>query len=151
MARKDDIVLTKGAVSVTLFTVSDTENYKNMVKVIPGVVSPDNQSSGVTLPSVVDLLRITHTLQFECYIMETNATSALTAKNNLKSIFNGASVASAPVVLTYEDSSVNVWIEDMVIKGVNDDNSITSGGYTGQDAAQYHVTLTLVEGKLVGT
>ena len=151
MGRKDDITLAKGALSVTLFTVQDTENYKNIVKVIPGVVTPDNQGSGVKLPSVVDLLRITHTLQFECYIMETNSLSALTVKNNLKTIFNGANVASAPVVLTYEDSSVDVWIEDMVIKGINDDNSITSGGYSGEDAAQYHVTLTLVEGKLVGT
>ena len=121
MARKTDIVLTKGAVSVTLFTTDDTENLKNVLQVVPGVVSPDNQSSGEKIATVVDLLRITHTFQIQGYIVETTATSALTAKNNLKSIFYGANVDSTPAVLTYEDSSINVFPEDIVIKGVNNE------------------------------
>ncbi len=150
MARKSDIILTKGAISVTLFTVSDNENYKNILKVIPGVVSPDNQNTGVKLASVVDLLRITHAFQFEGYIVHTTALPALTVKNNLISIFEGASVSSTPVVLTYEDSSINVFIEDMVIKGVSNDDAVTNG-YTGDDSAEYQVSISLVEGKLVGT
>lgn len=150
MARKDDITLAKGDISVTLFTVTDTENYKNILKVVPGVVSPDNQNTGVKKPSVVDLLRITHSLQFECYIVETDSVSALTTKNNLKSIFNGAAVNSTPATLTYEDSSIDVFIEDIVIKGVNNDDAVANG-YSGEDSAEYHITLSLVEGKLVGT
>jgi len=150
MTRKDDIVLTKGGISVTLFTVSDAENFKNIVKVIPGVVSPDNQDAGAKVASVVDLLRITHAYQFEGYIVETEAISALSAKQNLISIFKGAGVSSAPVVLTYEDSSINVWIEDCVIKGVSNDNAVANG-YAGEDSAEYQVSLVLVEGKLVGT
>lgn len=150
MARKDDIILTKGAKSVTLFTVADTENFKNLLKVVPGVVSPDNQNTGAKLPSVVDLLRITHTYQIEGYIVETDAISALTAKNNLISIFKGANVNSTPAVLTYEDSSINVFVEDCVIKGVSNDDAVANG-YTGEDSAEYQVTLTLIEGKLVGS
>jgi hypothetical protein len=64
-------------------------------------------------------------------------------------IVNGADVESVPAVLTYEDSSINVFPEDCVIKKINNDD-IVSTGYTGQDAVEYQVTLTLVEGKLVG-
>ena len=150
MARKADIILVKGGKTVILWTVSDSENLKNALKVIPGVVSPDNQYTGVKKSTVVDLLRITHSFQFECYIYETNALSALANKNNLKSIFNGANVSSTPVTMTYEDSSVDVFIEDLVIKGVNNDN-VVDNGYAGEDSAEYQVSLSLVEGKLVGT
>ena len=115
MARKTDITLAKGAVSVSIFTVSDAENFKNILTIIPGIVSPNNQSGGNKVPSVVDLLRITHTLQFEGYIVETTSTSAKTTKDNLISIFNGASVDSTPIVLTYEDASINVFFEDFTI------------------------------------
>lgn len=150
MARKDDITLSKGGVTVTLFTVSDAENGKKILQVIPGVVTPDNQDTGYKKATVVDLLRITHTFQFEGYIVDTTAIPALTAKNNLITIFNGANTSSAPVVLTYEDSSYDVWIEDYTIKGVNNDAAVAAG-YEGEDSAEYHVSLTLVEGKLVGT
>ena len=150
MARKADIVLMKGDKTVVLWTVSDAENFKNLLKVIPGVVSPDNQNTGVKKPSVVDLLRITHTFQFECFIYHTSSLPALTNKNNLISIFNGANTNSSPVTLTYEDSSVDVFIEDLVIKGVNNDNAVTNG-YDGDDSAEYQVSIVLVEGKLVGS
>ena len=150
MARKTDITLTKGSFSVTLFTTDDTENLKNVLQVIPGVVSPDNQSSGNKTPTVVDLLRITHTFQVQGYIVDTTAIPALIAKNSLKSIFYGANVDSTPAVLTYEDSSIDVFPEDVIIKGVNNDDAVANG-YAGEDSAEYHVTLTLVEGKLVGT
>ena len=150
MARKDDIVISKGDNSVTLFTVSDTEGLKNTLKVIPGIVSPDNQDTGPKLATVVDLLRITHTYQFEGYIVQTDAISALSAKETLKKIFNGSDVKSTPATLSYEDSSIPVFFEDCVIKGVNNDGVIAAG-YDGEDSAEYHVSLTLVEGKLVGS
>jgi hypothetical protein len=77
MAINDDITLSKGAFTVTMFTTRSTENFKNTLTVVTGVVSPSNQDSGVKLPTVVDLLRITHTYVFECYI---TATASLSAK-----------------------------------------------------------------------
>lgn len=146
--RKDDIILTKGNNSVTLFTVKDAENFKNALQVVPGTVSPDNQASGSKKSTVLDLLRIIHTYQFEGYIVETNAISALTAKNTLKLIFNGSGVNSTPATLTYEDESIDVFCEDLVILGVNNDDAVENG-YDGEDSPEYHVTLTLIEGKLV--
>ena len=52
--------------------------------------------------SVVDLLRITHTYQFECYIYHTVKLSATTVKDNLISIVNGAGVNSTNETLTYK-------------------------------------------------
>ena len=148
MARKNDITLSKGGKTVSLFTISDAENLKNTLKIIPGVVSPDNQDSGVKLATVVDLLRITHSFQFEGYIVHTTALPALTVKNNLKSIFNGAAVPSASIILTYEDIAYEVFMEDLVIKGVSNDNAVANG-YSGDDSAEYHVSMSLVEGKLI--
>jgi hypothetical protein len=149
MSRKDDIVLSKGGKTVSLFTVEDTENLKNVLKVLPGAVSPDNQDSGAKTATVVDLLRITHSFQFEGYIVHADALPALTVKDTLKEIFNGSNVASTPVILVYEDTAYDVFIEDIVIKGISNDDAVANG-YTGDDSAEYQVSLSLVEGKLIG-
>ena len=150
MAANDDIIITKGAFTVPLSTINVTENFKNILKVIPGVVAPDVQDTGSKLLTVVDLLRITHTLVIEAYITKTSTKTALEVKSDLKSIFNGANVNSTPAILTYEDESVNVFIEDLVTKKVNNDNVVATG-YGDTNAIEYHVSMTVVEGKLVGT
>lgn len=150
MAINDDITLAKGAYSVTLFTTTSAENFKNTLEVIPPIATPDKQSDGVKIPTVVDLLRITHTFTFECYITATSSKTAKQVKEDLKKIFNGADVDSTPIVLTYEDESTDVFPEDIVIKKINNDD-VVSTGYDGEDAVEYQVTLTVVEGKLVGT
>ena len=146
----DDITIAKGAYSVTMFTTTSAENFKNPLTVVTGVVSPNNQADGVKDPTVVDLLRITHTFTFECYITKTDSKTAKQVKTDLIKIFNGADVDSVPAVLTYEDGTYNVFPEDLVIKKINNDN-VVGGGYTGTDSAEYQVTMTVVEGKLVGS
>lgn len=150
MAINDDLTIAKGGFSVTLFTTSSAENFKNTLTVITGVVSPNNQDTGVKDPTVVDLLRITHTFTFGGYITKTSVKTAKQVKDDLISIFNGADVESVPAVLTYEDTSFNVFPEDLVIKKMNNDDIVASG-YVGTDAAEYQVTMTVVKGKLVGT
>jgi len=146
----DDLTIAKGAYSVSMFTTTSAENFKNPLTVVTGVVSPNNQADGVKNPTVVDLLRITHTFTFECYITKTDTKTAKQVKTDLIKIFNGADVDSIPAVLTYEDGTYNVFPEDLVIKKINNDN-VVGGGYTGTDSAEYQVTMTVVEGKLVGS
>jgi len=146
----DDVTIAKGAYSVTMFTTTSAENFKNPLTVVTGVVSPNNQADGVKDPTVVDLLRITHTFTFECYITKTDTKTAKQVKTDLIKIFNGADVDSIPAVLTYEDGTYDVFPEDLVIKKINNDN-VVGGGYTGTDSAEYQVTMTVVEGKLVGS
>ena len=150
MAVNDDVTIAKGAYSVTMFTTTSAENFKNPLTVVTGVVSPNNQADGVKDPTVVDLLRITHTFTFECYITKTDTKTAKQVKTDLIKIFNGADVDSIPAVLTYEDGTYDVFPEDLVIKKINNDN-VVGGGYTGTDSAEYQVTMTVVEGKLVGS
>ena len=150
MAINDDLTIAKGAYSVSMFTTTSAENFKNPLTVVTGVVSPNNQADGVKNPTVVDLLRITHTFTFECYITKTDTKTAKQVKTDLIKIFNGADVDSIPAVLTYEDGTYNVFPEDLVIKKINNDN-VVGGGYTGTDSAEYQVTMTVVEGKLVGS
>ena len=150
MATNDDVKLEKGGYSVTLFTTDSSENFKNALTVVTGVVTPTNQATGVKKPTVVDLLRITHSFSIDAWIVPTTLKTAKQIKTDLIGIFNGADVDSIPAVLTYEDATFNVFPEDCVIKKVNNDDVVGSG-YTGLDSAEYHVTLSLVEGKLVGT
>ena len=150
MAVNDDVTIAKGAYSVTMFTTTSAENFKNPLTVVTGVVSPNNQADGVKDPTVVDLLRITHTFTFECYITKTDTKTAKQVKTDLIKIFNGADVDSVPAVLTYEDNDYDVFPEDLVIKKINNDN-VVGGGYTGTDSAEYQVTMTVVEGKLVSS
>ena len=146
----DDITIAKGAYSVSMFTTTSAENFKNPLTVVTGVVSPNNQADGVKDPTIVDLLRITHTFTFECYITKTDSKTAKQVQTDLIKIFNGADVDSVPAVLTYEDGTYNVFPEDLVIKKINNDD-VVGGGYTGDDSAEYQVTMTVVEGKLVGS
>ena len=146
----DDITIAKGGITVSMFTTTSAENFKNTLTVKTGVVSPSNQGSGVKDPTVVDLLRITRTFTFGCYITKTAVKTAKQVKDDLISIFNGADVESVPAVLTYEDANFNVFPEDLVIKKINNDD-IVATSYTGNDAAEYQVTMTVVKGKLVGT
>ncbi|MHA1690044.1 MAG: hypothetical protein ACTSU7_00270 [Candidatus Heimdallarchaeaceae archaeon] len=150
MAVNDDITLAKGSVSVTLFTISEAESLKNILQVVPGVVSADNQDGGSKVATVVDLLRIQETFSFDVGITKTATYTAKQIKEQLKLIFHGANVESAPITLTYEDESIDVFFQDLVIKKVSNDN-VVSTSYTGNDAMEYRATVTLVKGKLIGT
>ena len=150
MATKDDITLSKGGKTFTLWTVQDAENFQNKLVVKPAVITPKNQEDGAKPSMVVDLLMITHTFHFEGFIYHTTAKTALSKKQDLISIMEGARVNSTPIVLTYEGSTYNVFLEDLVIKGILNDDAVAQG-YTGDDIAEYRVSLTVVEGKLVGS
>jgi len=149
MTVNDDIKLTKGIYSVTLFTNESTENFKNALTVKPSVISPAKQSSGSKKAMVVDLLRITHTFVIHCYIVRSGSKTAKEIKRHLIKIFEGGGVGSSPVKLTYEDEEFDVFFEDCVIKKINNDNIVETNPNIS-DSAEYSVTLTLVEGRLVG-
>jgi len=150
MAVNDDITLSKGDISVTLFTSRAVENYKNLLTTVPGVVSPDNQDKGSTVATVVDLLRITTSFVFECGITATSTSTAKQIKEQLLTLFHGANVESTPAILTYEDESIDVFFQDLIIKKVYNDN-VAENGYSGDDSLEYLVTITLINGELVGT
>lgn len=148
MAINDNITLSKGNFTVVLATTKQTENFKNTLIVVPPVQAPENQDQGPKTSKVVDLLRITHSFVFGGHITATDSKTAKEVKDDLIQLFKGAQTkGGTPVTLTYEDDTFNVFVEDMVIlKLVNDD---AASNYSGKDSIEYDVTLKLIEGESV--
>ena len=148
MAINDDIVLTKGIITVSLFTSLATENLRNNVQIIPPVQTAQNQEEGAKDAKIVDLLRITETYVFRGMITKTDTKSAKEVKDELRTLAKGANVNGAgPVTLTYEDESLEGYITDLVIKKAVNDNTVVN--YSGDDSAEYDVTVTITLGKSV--
>ena len=147
MATNDDITLAKGNLSITLFTTIPTENWKNIFTVVPGFTAVDKQDNAPNKSKVVDFQRTVRTWVFECVITATASKSAKEVKDDLRTLFEGARTKGGPIVLTYEDDSYNVYFEDCVLKGVRNDDALLT--YSGKDAAEYLVTITLLEGEEV--
>lgn len=149
MATNTNITLVKGAFSITLQTTRATENWKNILKVVPGVTSKDNQVNDPNKSQVVDLQRTTYSYVIECFITATSSPvkTAKQVKDDLRTVFEGARTNGGAIVLTYEDSSINVFFEDCVVIKISNDDAPT--GYSGDDSTEYQVTLTLVEGEEV--
>ena len=147
MAINDDITITKGGLTVTIFTEIPTENLKNILTVVPPVQAIDNQDQGPKPPKVIDLLRITESYVMKGGITKDGATTAKVIKDRLRTIAKGANTKGGPAVLVYEDESINVFISDLVIKKVTNDNA--SANYSGSDSKEYDVTITMVKGESV--
>lgn len=147
MSVNDNITLAKGSYSVTLETFSDAENIKNNLTIIPGVTAINNQTGTPTKSKIVDLLRLSHTWSFGCSITATDTKSAKTIKNELIILVEGARTDGGEITMTYEDETYSVYIEDCVIKKVNNDNTVVNSLDT--QSVEYDVTLTIVEGEKV--
>lgn len=144
MATNDNIVLTKGNYTVTLFTTDIAENWKNLLKIVPGITSKDNQINAPNKSRVIDLQRSNYNYVISGYITKSATQTAKQIKDDLRIIFEGSRQSGGPIILTYEDNSINVFFEDCVVKKIINDDTVTN--YTGDDSAEYNVTVTLVEG-----
>ena len=150
MATNTNVVIAKGAYSVTLETIEVTESIKNILKVVAGKggQSEGNQASGPKNTIVVDLLRLTEAYHIEAYITANATYTAKQIKDQLRTIVKGGGINGGEITLTYEDENINGYIEDIVIKkSANDD--VVGSGYTGKDSVEYHVTLDFVKGEKI--
>lgn len=149
MAYNDDFTISKGSFSVTLFTTSVSDNFKNKLTAIAGVTSPAKSAEGVKDTKVVDLLRITHTFSLGGVITAETGKTAKEVKDDLISIIKGAGLnGGSPATLQLDGDTFNVYIEDCVFQKIFNDNAAEN--YTGLDSAEWNVNLTLVEGVSVG-
>ena len=150
MATNSDIVLAKGSYSVTLPTKEVTESVKNTLKIVAGKggQSEDNQSKGPKNTIIVDLLRITEAYHIETYIIATATYTAKQIKDQLREIVKGGGINGGEISFTYEDEVLKGYIEDMVIKKSGNDD-VVGNSYTGNDSAEYHVTIDFTAGEKV--
>lgn len=147
MAYNDDVTFTKGDFSVSIWTTKPTENFKNELKVIAPVSAPATQENTPEPATVVDLLRTIHTFVIGGNITKTSEKTAKQVKDDLVSIMKGAGVSGAtPVTMAYDGDSILGFIKDLVIVKFPSDNAALTANYAGEDAAEYQVTITFVEG-----
>jgi len=143
MNHYDNIVLSKGAYSVTLFTTETSENGDNKLIVIPIPTTKTNQSAGQKETKVVDLLRITNTLHLVTYITNLGGVTANTIKQNLITMFKGAGTTGGAISLTYDNSTYDVFIQKWTIQKLH----VPTGTATATtDVPYYTVTLDFVVG-----
>ncbi len=144
MANDSDIRLKKGLYDITLFTNDSTEGGDNTLTVVNIPTTKKNQSNGQTDSKVVDLLRITNTFHIICYITNTSTKTANQIKRDLKTLFKGAGESTAaPIELTYDGETFNVFAQKWVINKLHTPVNISS---TNEQWAHYMVTLDLIEG-----
>jgi hypothetical protein len=143
MNHYDNIVLSKGTYSITLFTNDASESGDNKLIVIPIPTTKTNQSSGQKETKVVDLLRITNTLHIVGYISNLGGVDANTIKQNLITLFKGAGTTGGAITLTYDNVSYSVFIQKWIIQKLHVPISITT---STTDVAYYTVTLDFVVG-----
>lgn len=148
MAINSNITISKGSLSVTIATTKPSENFKNVLQVLPPFQAQDNQDQGPKKSKVVDLLRISHSFVFGGHITATDDKTAKEVKDDLIQILKGASIkGGGPATLTYEDDTFDVYIEDIVFLKVLNDDAVSN--YSGKDSVEYDVTIKLVEGEAV--
>ncbi|MFW6173910.1 MAG: hypothetical protein ACOC5T_09210 [Elusimicrobiota bacterium] len=133
----DEIELSKGSYSVTIYAREVNENLQNEVFFIRNVTNPSNQDTGAKDNLAVDLLRIK--VQFELDGVITDKS----AKDNLRKIIKGGGVSGGEITMTYDGEDFKGYIEECTITERGQDgptNDVDS-------QARYTVSLTFSEGQ----
>ena len=137
-----ELTISKGAFSIILYATNIAENYKNKIFAITPSQSSSNQSNGPRDVSIVDLLRITHTLVIKGYIAGTDSKTAKEVKEDLINIAKGGGINGGIATLSYDGDNLTGYIEKINMVEQSED----SPPDTIRDNARYEVALTFVEG-----
>lgn len=138
----NELTISKGAFTVTLYTDNIAQEYRNKLFPITPAQGADNQAGGPRDVKIVDLLRITHTYVIKCFIAGTDSKTAKTVKDELVSIAKGGGIAGGVTTLTYDGDSIDGYIEKFNITERSEDNPSDAI----RDQARYEVALTFIEG-----
>jgi len=131
-----DINIVRGGYDVTIRTVEITDDWSNQIKPIIIPTTAQKQDGGPATNKVIDLLKISHTLQVRGVLTNT------TDRNNLISIFKGGGIEGTPCTITYNthpNNPLSMYIEKLMII----EKAITK---SANNPYQYEVQLTLFEG-----
>ncbi len=143
----DDVVLSKGVYTITIFTNDVTEGGDNTLTVINIPTTKKNQSEGQKETKVVDLLRIKNSFHIVGYLTNTSSKTAQQVKEDLKTIFKGGGESTGnPISLSYDGMSFGTYPEKWTINKLHTPKNLSS---TDEQWAHYMVTIDLVEGESV--
>jgi len=130
-----NITIVKGSYSVTVHTAEANDDYKNKFKSFTPATTKQNQSNGPKDTKVIDLLMVTHSIQFNGYLKTS------TDRDNLIKIFKGAEAEGAPCIVTYDtypNSPLSLFIEGLTI--------VETGEGSSANEAKYKVQINFIEG-----
>lgn len=147
----NEIIISKGSYSVTIYTVTVAEGLTNKILLIAAPQSKSNQSEGPKPVKAVDLLRITHDLVIKGFIVGTASKTAKEVKDELKSIFNGGGIAGGTVSLVYGGDSYSGYLEKLTIteEPIDQPSDFVSAKENYTDIIQYEVAITFNEGEQI--
>ena len=141
----NEITISKGGHSVTIYVRRIEENYRNKLFLITAPKNASTQDVGANDTKVVDLLRLTHQIQInEAYICGTSSKVAKSVKDDLKTIINGAGQKGGEITLTYDGDSHKGYIESCTFSEEAMDQLDFSD--LPEDVIRYSVQLTFVIG-----
>ena len=143
-----DITLSKGGITVTIYANDVAEQYTNKLFPITPAQASANQASGPKPVKIVDLLRITREIQIKGVITGTGSKTAKQIKDELKSIYNGGSIAGGVIAMVYDGDTINGYMEKLLIREIpRDEPSDFESEYTAYtDIVKYDVVINFMEG-----
>jgi hypothetical protein len=138
-----EITISKGAYTVTIYSVEVTDNFTNKLFPITPPTGVSNQDAGPKDNKIVDLLRITQEINItQGYITGTDALTAKQVKDQLISMFKGADLKGGTCSITYDGDTLEGYIEKLAFTEKSSDEPTTAP----TDFAKYVVQLNLIVG-----
>ena len=149
-----NITITKGNLTVTIQTQEVIDNFSNKLFLITPPQSASNQASGPKPVKIVDLLRITHTIIVRGLITpgddDSGSGSANSAKDDLITIYKGASVTGTTTSLIYDGDTFEGYIEKLTLtEKVGKPDDFDSNPTAYPEVIGYEVSITFLEGTTV--
>ena len=157
----NEITLTKGGITVTIYVQEVNDNYSNKLFMITPTQSGDNQADGPKDSKSVDLLRVTHSMVIRAQIVGTASKTATQVKQDLVNLWKGAGTVAGEVSLTYDanakafgniastaNTTINGYIEKVNFKEVSSDepSDFVSSKENYTHISKFEITLTFLEG-----
>lgn len=156
-----DITISKGSFTATIQQTRVVDHFSNQLFTISVPQATTNQTNGVNSIKIVDLLRVTHTIEIFGEISPTASVSALAVKQAIVNIWKGGGEAGGTCTLTYDYNAQSIgdttqtatttltgYIEDVTFTEANQDppTDFDSSFTKYQDIARWEVDLKFLEG-----
>jgi hypothetical protein len=140
-----ELTLSKGGITVTVYAVEVNDNYQNKISVITPGTGKANQSGGPVTNIVIDLLRVTQSIQIRGHITATDSKTSKEVRDELISLFKGANQAGGEISLSYNayTSALTGFIERLTITETSSDSPTSEP----VDYAKYTVQITFIVGE----
>jgi len=139
----NEITLSKGAYSVTIYAKRIEDGFLNKLFKITPATSKQNQDSGAKEVKAVDLLRIERTFRILGYI------TSNTVKNDLIKIIEGGGIKGGGITMTFSEggdaTTFTVFVESCIFTYESTDEPSSPP----DDYAKHNINLTLVKGTVV--